>query len=200
MSLSNFLKNYIYIPLGGNRTSAARYAFNLLIVMIIGGVWHGSSFTFFVWGFYHGILLVLNHQLRKFFAKFNLAFEGSKYLVATFKVTCTFILASLGWIVFRSHDMAQALRLFRSIFEIESQGLALGFSTKWQYIAVFCSIFIAFILPEAYKMYEIILNYEGISKRMARKALPIAGIVSGILMAVGVLLLNKPHQFLYSGF
>lgn len=199
MSLSNFLKNYVYIPLGGNRTNGIRYVFNLLIVMIIGGVWHGSSSTFLVWGLYHGILLVLNHQQRRLFPKLQLTVEIPRPILEGSKILCTFTFVSLGWIIFRSHDMNHTFRVFRSIFLFENQGVILDFTTKWQYIAVLCGAFIAFILPETNKIYEKFLMQQGENRQIERGA-PFAGAVSGILMAVGILLLNKPHQFLYSGF
>ncbi|MBX9805265.1 MAG: MBOAT family protein [Alphaproteobacteria bacterium] len=200
MSLSNFLKNYLYIPLGGNRTTELRYTFNLIIVMAIGGIWHGSSFTFLIWGMYHGVLLVLNHQQRKFVSKMNLSCEGAQIWMHGFKVLSTFLLVSLGWVIFRSQDMNQALGIFRSLLLSGNEGLTLYFSTKWQYIAILFGLSIAFILPETHKMYLTLLSYEGAGRRMAKLAFPFAGAVSGILLAVGILLLNKPHQFLYSGF
>ena len=75
ISLGNFLKNYIYIPLGGNRTTLLRQSFNVIIVLVLGGIWHGSSLTFLMWGFYHGTLLALNHALKQVLPNFKLPFN-----------------------------------------------------------------------------------------------------------------------------
>ena len=64
MTLSEFLKDYVYIPLGGNRLGATRRYANLLMTMLIGGLWHGASWTFVLWGGLHGLLLIVNHSLR----------------------------------------------------------------------------------------------------------------------------------------
>ncbi|MES1194917.1 MAG: MBOAT family O-acyltransferase, partial [Opitutus sp.] len=64
ISLSTFLRDYLYIPLGGNRLGAARAAVNLIIVMFLGGLWHGAAWTFVVWGLIHGLCLVVEHFFR----------------------------------------------------------------------------------------------------------------------------------------
>ena len=65
ISLSNFLKDYLYIPLGGNRNGEASKLRNLFITMLLGGIWHGANWTFVIWGFCHGAFLVINHLWRK---------------------------------------------------------------------------------------------------------------------------------------
>ena len=200
MSLASFLKNYIYIPLGGNRTSLPRQSFNLLIVLVIGGIWHGSSLTFLIWGFYHGTLLAINHALKQTLSNFKLPFESLRNFLGSFKVVATFILVCLGWIIFRAHDVHQAFDLLRSIFLLENQGTVAYFTTKWQYIALLLGFFLAFLLPETHILYENLLSQEALKRKMAKKILPLAGAISGILLAIGILLLSKPQQFLYSGF
>src|SRR5437016_12464491 len=64
MPLSQFLRDYLYLPLGGNRRGSARRYVNLMITMLLGGLWHGASWTFVVWGGLHGIYLALNHAWR----------------------------------------------------------------------------------------------------------------------------------------
>jgi D-alanyl-lipoteichoic acid acyltransferase DltB (MBOAT superfamily) len=64
MSLSQFLRDYLYIPLGGNRKGQARRYVNLMVTMLLGGLWHGAGWTFVIWGGLHGLYLVANHLLR----------------------------------------------------------------------------------------------------------------------------------------
>ena len=65
ISLSSFLKEYIYIPLGGNRKGTYIKYLNIMVVMIIGGVWHGAGWNFILWGCSHGILLIINHEINR---------------------------------------------------------------------------------------------------------------------------------------
>ena len=95
ISLSTWLKDYLYIALGGNRKGRMRYFINILIVMLLGGLWHGASWNFIVWGIYHGILLVL-FQVFKPKIKFNFI-----------SIVITFLFVSLGWVLFRLHSWEQ---------------------------------------------------------------------------------------------
>lgn len=200
ISLGNFLKNYIYIPLGGNRTTLLRQSFNVIIVLVLGGIWHGSSLTFLMWGFYHGTLLALNHALKQVLPKFKLPFKNLKNYLTSFKVASTFVLVCLGWVIFRAHDVQQAFDLLKSIFLLEDQGAVNYFTTKWQYIALLFGFFIAFISPETQILYENYLSQDALGRVAVKRTLSLAGVISGVLLAIGILLLNKPQQFLYSGF
>jgi len=103
MSLSRWLRDYLYFPLGGNRKGVARTLLNLLIVFTLCGLWHGASWTFVVWGLFHGAVLVVERVLDK---KFDIRPSG------VFGVLLTFFLATLGWVLFRSTSFAQALSFF----------------------------------------------------------------------------------------
>lgn len=200
ISLGNFLKNYIYIPLGGNRTTLLRQSFNVIIVLVLGGIWHGSSLTFLMWGFYHGTLLALNHALKQVLPNFKLPFKNLKNYLTGFKVVATFVLVCLGWVIFRAHDVQQAFDLLKSIFLLEDQGTVKYFTTKWQYIALLFGFFIAFISPETQILYENYLSQDALGRVAVKRTLSLAGAISGVLLAIGILLLSKPQQFLYSGF
>jgi len=102
ISLSGWLRDYLYIPLGGSRKSARRTYFNLIIVFLLCGLWHGAAWTFVVWGAYHGAFLVLERILgrRTFYAA----------LPAPLQTAITFVLLALGWIFFRAPSLGDALR------------------------------------------------------------------------------------------
>ncbi len=108
ISLSTFLRDYLYIPLGGNRGGPIRAGVNLMIVMLIGGLWHGAAWTFVVWGVIHGLCLVLERVLRAVFRDVAWpAHPGVQILLAlgTYAVIC------LAWVFFRASDFATAARL-----------------------------------------------------------------------------------------
>jgi alginate O-acetyltransferase complex protein AlgI len=98
ISLSRWLRDYLYIPLGGNRGGEARTYVNLMVTMVLGGLWHGASWTFVVWGAYHGALLALGRAARPVFAP----------LPDALKRAGTFVLVLFGWVVFRSTDLTMA--------------------------------------------------------------------------------------------
>lgn len=109
MSLSSWLRDYIYIPLGGNRKGQFNTYLFLLITMTVGGFWHGAKWTFIVWGVMHGLGLMLH----KLFVKFNL----TKYFTSTLlNRFLTFNYISLLWIFFRSTDTNTALQSLQKIF------------------------------------------------------------------------------------
>ncbi|MEY2557703.1 MAG: alginate O-acetyltransferase complex protein AlgI, partial [Verrucomicrobiota bacterium] len=122
ISLSTFLRDYLYFPLGGNRVGWARAAINLVIVMFLGGLWHGAAWTFVVWGLLHGFYLVIEHTLRALVGERawteNLAVKLLLGLV-TYAAVC------LAWVFFRASDFTIATRLLRGMFGGHAHGDAL---------------------------------------------------------------------------
>ncbi len=94
MTLSRFLRDFLYIPLGGNRGGRLRMSRNLMITMVLGGLWHGAAWTFVLWGAFHGVGLVLEHALG-----------GRVKLPAWLRWLVTFHLIVFGWILFRSQSL-----------------------------------------------------------------------------------------------
>jgi alginate O-acetyltransferase complex protein AlgI len=106
ISLSSCLRDYVYIPLGGNRRGEWRAYYNLLFTMLVGGLWHGASWTFVVWGAYHGLLLAVH---RRFSAKWDA-------LPASLKQPLMFLLVIVGWVFFRAADFAMAVTILHTMF------------------------------------------------------------------------------------
>jgi alginate O-acetyltransferase complex protein AlgI len=105
MTLSRFLRDYLYIPLGGNRKGEPRRQVNLILTMLIGGIWHGAGWTFAVWGLYHGVLLMVNHT----WARTKISLPALIYR------PLTFVAVVAGWVVFRSKDLRTAGSVLRSM-------------------------------------------------------------------------------------
>src|SRR3954449_621493 len=124
ITLSRFLRDYLYIPLGGNRHGPIRRYVNLGIVMLLGGFWHGANWTFVVWGGAHGLMLGVNHAWRA------IAFSRSPALkrpwVGATAVLITFIAVTLAWVPFRSDNLADAGRMFTYLWPTTAgpQGLS----------------------------------------------------------------------------
>ena len=106
ISLSTWLRDYLYIPLGGNRVAEWRTDFNLFITMAIGGLWHGANFTFIVWGVYHGLLLIVERRIGE--ARLALVNNGLRHGI-------TLLLVAVGWTIFRSANLEQALAVLRGM-------------------------------------------------------------------------------------
>jgi alginate O-acetyltransferase complex protein AlgI len=108
ISLSSVLRDYLYFALGGNRKGELRTYFNLAVVMVIGGFWHGAKWSFILWGAFHGLLLALERLRgkRSFYA--GLPRPG--------RIGLTFLLMLLSWVLFRADDLPSALSYYRAMF------------------------------------------------------------------------------------
>lgn len=117
MSLSRWLRDYLYIPLGGNQRGPTRTYVNLFAVMLIGGLWHGAAWTFVVWGSFHGLLLMAERARGK-----ERAYGA---VPPALRLAWTFLLVVISWVFFRAPDLATALRYLGDMIGIGSpQGAA----------------------------------------------------------------------------
>jgi alginate O-acetyltransferase complex protein AlgI len=114
MSLSRFFRDYVYIPLGGNRHGTARTYRNLCVVFVLTGFWHGANWTFLVWGLYHGALLIIER---------GFGVDGPPARLQVARRALTFLLVVFGWVLFRSPDMAQALTMIGHMLLPDLTGL-----------------------------------------------------------------------------
>jgi len=120
MTLSRYLRDYLYIPLGGNRIGKVRRYINLLLTMLLGGLWHGAGWTFILWGALHGIYLTINHLWREqVAAKFSFTLHSR--LSTLLGGTLTFIAVVGAWVMFRSHDLSSAAVMLKAMLGIASQ-------------------------------------------------------------------------------
>jgi D-alanyl-lipoteichoic acid acyltransferase DltB (MBOAT superfamily) len=110
MTLSRLLKDYVYIPLGGNRCSNFRIYINLIITFIIGGIWHGAGWTFIVWGTLHGVAIVLN----RIWQKLNINIGK----IAAWFITFNFI--NITWIFFRAKEWNDAIKVLFGMFSVST--------------------------------------------------------------------------------
>lgn len=134
ISLSSWLQDYLYIPLGGNRKGKVRTYVNLMLTMVIGGLWHGANWTFIIWGTLHGGALVA-HKWYTVLKKKYLTQGGNKTagkLSAVLSAVCMYIFACICWVFFRAQDIQSALLILRRMF-VWSSGI--------HYIYVFTIIY-----------------------------------------------------------
>jgi D-alanyl-lipoteichoic acid acyltransferase DltB (MBOAT superfamily) len=114
ITLSRFLRDYLYIPMGGNRKGEPRRYLNLMITMLLGGLWHGAGWTFVVWGGLHGIYLVINHLWRSIKASFDIV-TSDNIIVRSSSRLFTFIVVAIAWVYFRADNLDAANAMVRSL-------------------------------------------------------------------------------------
>lgn len=131
ISLGRWFKEYVYIPLGGNRVSKTRHIMNLFIVWILTGLWHGANLTFIVWGLYFAVMLVIE--------KYYLYRKREEWSKAANLIT-TYIMVLIGWVFFASNDIGSALQYLGKMIDVNTIGV-IDYSTLW-YIVNYAGYFI----------------------------------------------------------
>jgi len=118
ISLSSWFRDYLYIPLGGNRVPVPRYLTNIMIVFLVSGLWHGADWTFIIWGALHRLYQITGHLTRnmrgKACARFKINQNGR--VAAAFNTACTFILVCFAWIFFRANNVSELGILLNRLF------------------------------------------------------------------------------------
>jgi alginate O-acetyltransferase complex protein AlgI len=112
VSLSSWFRDYVYIPLGGNRVAVPRWGVNIMLVFMISGLWHGASWTFVAWGALHGVMILIERLFSKIF-KFGMR-PGWSFLNVLLAIK-TFVLASFIWIFFRAESFEKAKLMFKAL-------------------------------------------------------------------------------------
>lgn len=122
ISLSSWLRDYLYIPLGGNRKGTVRKYFNLLLTFFVSGLWHGANITFVVWGMFHGLCQVIEDIFRMIFGKISDRIKNAAAARAWkgLNVFKTFILAAIGWVFFRASNISQAIEVLKASMKLDN--------------------------------------------------------------------------------
>ncbi|MBC7182037.1 MAG: MBOAT family protein, partial [Marinobacter sp.] len=115
ISLSTWLRDYLYIPLGGNRNSTLKTYRNLMLTMLLGGLWHGANWTFLLWGAWHGLLLSLERWR---------GVSGSPVDFRWLRWATTFLFVMLGWVTFRASTLSDAFGFYGAMFSFDGAGLS----------------------------------------------------------------------------
>jgi len=110
ITLSMWFRDYVYLPLGGNRVTSARWAFNILVVFMLSGMWHGANWTFLVWGLHHAVLLIASRSTEGIRAAGYrmVGLQRRPRLLAALETGATFWAVMIGWIFFRAPSLAVA--------------------------------------------------------------------------------------------
>ena len=170
--------SYLYISLGGNRCSAIRRNINLMLTMVIGGLWHGASWTFAMWGFYHGMILVIFHLIEKPWSKIPMIIQRG----------ATFILVMIGWLFFKATSWAEATNWLAHLIDFTTPIMPFtGVEIKLILLSLF-GLAVTQFFPSASSLPNL-ANLRKIQK-----------FVLGIVTLAAVLMLNYSSRFLYFQF
>ena len=181
ISLSTWLRDYLYIPLGGNRKGRVRTYVNLMITMLLGGLWHGANWTFVIWGGLHGLYLAV----ERFFSRG----EASRRVSPVFAVAATFVtfhLVCLAWIFFRANTVEQAFGIVSGIASLQA-----GKSITLMPLAVLAVLLTFQAFARNYNFNELVLTYPTVTR--------FACYVSLILLVM-VMFGSKSPEFIYFQF
>ena len=210
MTLSRFLRDYLYVPLGGNRRGETRRHVNLLITMLLGGLWHGAAWTFIVWGGLHGLYLVVNHGWRRYGDGWRI---GPWWLRSLLAWLITFLAVVLAWVFFRATSLSGATTMLWAM--LGGNGLSLGTGVPGSLIQVDLAVagvvgglLIAWLAPNIYQLLPNRLRPLETYADSARRAPPWLrwqpawhwGIIVGIMLGLGVLGVSDENEFLYFNF
>ena len=118
ITLSRFLRDFLYIPLGGNRRGVPRRYLNLVVTMLLGGLWHGASWTFVLWGGLHGLMLVMNHAWHYSPPPHRAAARERSRAVRIAACALTFIAVTSAWVLFRASSLGSAGTMLSAMYGI----------------------------------------------------------------------------------
>ena len=182
ISLSSWLRDYLYVTLGGNRKGPVRTYINLFLTMLLGGLWHGANWTFVIWGAYHGVLLALERMNHK---------RGlGWWLPRPLQMSFTFMLVMVGWLLFRAPSLEVFSRLAKGMSGLNGWGATYSFvdAGALQWGILLFSLILVFAARNTWE-----IRWQP-SRRLA------LGLTFLFLVCVAVLLVNTSSPFLYFQF
>lgn len=200
ITLSRFLKGYVYIPLGGNRHGEIRTYTNLFATFLLGGIWHGAGWTFVFWGVLHGLALVIHR------AWYKLGFRMHMFLA--WFITFNFI--NISWVFFRAKEFEDAMKVLKGMAGMTGINLPGALATKLSFLTQYGVDFGNFILSTGGDTYTLVwLIAAMVFVLVFKNSVELAHSFkisyktvwfSGILFVVSVLSMNKVSEFLYFNF
>ncbi len=221
MTLSRFLRDYVYFTLGGNRHGEVRRYANLLITMLLGGLWHGASWTFVVWGGLHGVYLMANHAWR--FARDRIAQvidrpaprllqTGGRVLAFMLTLLCVIV----AWVFFRARETAEAQRILTCMFSLPgcgrghgpglAEGIVSSYRPAWSTTVWFVASFAAAIVAQNSQQW-VDGPFAGAVRRISSSAwrsLALGAVIGAEVTAIAMLALisasRSVTEFIYFNF
>jgi len=207
ITLSRFLRDYLYVPLGGNRKGGARRYANLLITMVLGGFWHGAGWTFVIWGSLHGFYLVVNHLWRALRGHSGGGSTSSSPFERRAGQAITFVAVVVAWVFFRSENVGSAVQMLRAMAGSNGAAGPEPVDSVAALVVSTALLAIAWFAPNTQEL----TGYEGpegaYAATEARRPPPLrwqpsAGwaVAIGCLFGIALMLISKVSEFIYFQF
>jgi alginate O-acetyltransferase complex protein AlgI len=196
MTLSQFLRDYLYIPLGGNRHGRFLRYVNLMITMVLGGLWHGAAWTFVMWGALHGVYLCINHAWNHFGPNVAPRFARASDIAA---LIVTFVAVVIAWVFFRANDMTSALSILSRMADPTQIVLSRGEMADAVFVMIYAAI--AWFAPNT----QAIMGYDHANRTVgetlgAWSRRPAFLYASAAVLAFGILGIQQHSEFIYFRF
>ncbi len=196
MTLSRFLRDYLYIPLGGNRHGRVRRYVNLMITMLLGGLWHGAAWTFVVWGALHGAYLCINHAWNNYGPVFAPRFEPFTKFAA---LILTFLSVVIAWVFFRADSIDTALYVLSKMSDPSHIAFGKGEMAYALFVAIYALM--AWFAPNTQE----IMGYDHANRTVGEKLRglrmrPLFLYATAAVLAFGILGIQQHSEFIYFRF
>ena len=208
ITLSHFLRDYLYIAMGGNKNGSIRRYSNLFVTMVLGGLWHGASWNFVVWGALHGLYLIINHAWSGLMRL--LGFNTKQFWYKAIAHVLTFFVVIEAWVLFRAETFGGAAIIYEVSYQFSSLTLSNLFDDNFNYISdpvralsmLFICGFVAFILPNSQDFVE---NKQGrwfspstlLGLNILIRGIPL---LAATVLMLSIASMNKVSEFLYFQF
>ena len=210
MTLSRFLRDYVYIPLGGNKKGKSRRYINLMITMLLGGLWHGAGWTFVAWGALHGFYLMINHGWRAFRKKLGVDLSNRTALGDMLSIVITFLAVVVSWVFFRAESFSAGMNIILAMSDISSAtGINSSNLSKLHILLILVAIFIVWFMPNTqtlvFKSNEKLLkgHYQWMSfinNKLQWTPSISWGVIIGMMFTLTLIILERKSEFLYFQF
>lgn len=208
ITLAHFLRDYLYIPLGGNQKGRGRQFANILLTMLLGGLWHGAGWTFVLWGGLHGLCLAINHSWQNFrHAHWTEQNQHSWFWSALSKFI-TFIIVVFLWVLFRAENLDVALSIWKSMTGMNDQYVDIATNIKLGKGRLIVLLIVVWFMPNTQQIFSKFKVALTDQKPRSDWLMPWLrwepnkywAVIIAILSIVSVLSLTRPSEFLYFQF
>jgi D-alanyl-lipoteichoic acid acyltransferase DltB (MBOAT superfamily) len=216
MTLSRFLRDYLYIPLGGNRHSKLRRYLNLFITMLLGGLWHGAGWTFIFWGALHGFYLAINHGWEALRKRSSAGHIEPGIVRRRAAQGLTFLAVVVGWVFFRSENLSAAFAVLQAMAGADSMGRVAATATEASSNAGIAQSFaligpllaLVWLAPNTQELTHYVAHHGEHKTRavaipqtwMTWRPSPSWAVLAGCLAAASLLSMSRVSEFLYFQF
>src|SRR6266436_3239722 len=196
MTLSQFLRDYLYIPLGGNRRGRTLRYVNLMITMVLGGLWHGAAWTFVAWGALHGAYLCINHAWNNYGPAVAPRFARLANIAA---FILTFVSVVVAWVLFRADSLSSALHVLSKMADPTQIAFGRGEMAYALFIMIYAAI--AWFAPNT----QTIMGYDHKNRTVGQgldawQKRPVVLYATAAVLAVGILGIQQHSEFIYFRF